>query len=431
MQSTNGKSRTRREFLATGAAAAALSSMPFARRGEASGSKIKVGVVGTGGRGTGACADALEADPGVELVAMADIGRDRVVLSLDRLRRAVERKGMSPERIKVSDETMFAGPDAFAELMELDLDYVILAAPPGFRPLHYAEAVERGLNAFVEKPVGTDPVGCRAIRASAEKAKQKGLSVVVGLNFRHDLRTVETIERIHGGALGRITGASIHRMGGGLWHRGSNPSWSPMEYQCRNWYYYCWLSGDQIVEMLVHQIDLMNWALGATPVSALAQGGRLVRTDPMYGNIYDHMSVTYEYPEGVQVNLMCRQWDGCANRNENRVIGTLGESDSRGVILGENAWEREESEDPLESATVYEHIELIESIRKGAARNDILDFAYDGTLTAIMGRESAYTGQLVTWDAISSSDLDLFPASYGFGPAPERPVPAPGKPRLG
>jgi hypothetical protein len=175
----------------------------------------------------------------------------------------------------------------------------------------------------------------------------------------------------------------------------------------------------------------MNWALGATPVSALGQGGRLVRTDPMYGNIYDHMSVTYEYPGGVQVQLMCRQWDGCANRNENRVVGTLGESDSQGRILGDNAWEREESEDPLEAATVYEHIELIDSIRKGAARNDILDFAIDGTLTAIMGRESAYTGQVVTWDEIGRSELNLFPESYQLGPAPDRPVPTPGKPRLG
>jgi len=430
MESTK-KPRSRREFLATGVAAAAVSSLSFARRGEASAPPIRIGVVGTGGRGTGACANAMDADPAVELVAMADIGMDRVTQSLDALRKATERKGISPDRIKVAEDAMFAGPDAFKQLMELDLDYVILATPPGFRPLHYAHAVERGLNAFVEKPVGTDPVGCRAIRASAEKAKQKGLSVVVGLNYRHDLRTMETVGRIHDGALGRITGGSIHRMGGGLWHRGSDPAWSPMEYQCRNWYYYGWLSGDQIVEMLVHQIDLMNWALGAVPVKAVAQGGRLVRTDPMYGNIYDHMSVTYEYPGGVEVSLMCRQWDGCANRNENRVIGTLGESDSQGKILGENAWERPESEDPLEDATVYEHIELIDSIRKGAARNDILDFATDGTLTAIMGRESAYTGQVVTWDEISNSELNLFPASYQFGPAPDRPVPMPGRPRLG
>jgi predicted dehydrogenase len=183
--------------------------------------------------------------------------------------------------------------------------------------------------------------------------------------------------------------------------------------------------------MLVHQIDLMNWALGSTPVRALGQGGRIVRTDPMYGNIYDHMSVTYEYPGGVEVNLMCRQWDGCANRNENRVIGTLGESDSQGVILGDNAWEAEETDDPLKQSTVYEHIELIESIRNGDARNDILDFAADGTLTAIMGRESAYTGQVVTWDEMLTSDLDLFPESYQFGAAPQRPVPIPGMPRLG
>lgn len=423
--------RTRREFLATGAAAAVVTGMPSVRRAESSEAPIRIGVVGSGGRGTGACANALEADPAVELVGMADIGMDRMTLSLERLRRAADRVGFDPARIKVTEQTMFAGPDAFRAVMDLDLDYVILATPPGFRPLHYAEAVDRGLHAFVEKPVGTDPVGVRAIRKTAEKAKEKGLSTVVGLNYRHDTRTMDTVKRIHEGALGRVTSGTIHRMGGELWYRGDDPSWSPMEYQCRNWYYYCWLGGDQIVEMLVHQIDLMNWALQSTPIRALAQGGRLVRTDAKWGNIYDHMSVTYEYPNDVQVNLMCRQWDGCANRNENRVIGTLGESDSQRKILGENAWEAEEDDDPLKQATVYEHIELIKSIRAGDARNDILDFAADGTLTAILGRESAYTGQVVTWDEIQSSDLNLFPESYQFGPAPHRPLPMPGKPRLG
>ncbi len=437
---------SRRDFIATGAAAAtAVSGFPFVRPAEAKPSPIKIGVVGAGGRGTGACGNALVADSAVELVAMAEIGRDRVDQSLSALQQSPTLQGDEyQKRIKVTEDTIFVGPDAFKELMALDLDYVILATPPGFRPLHYAEAVKRGLHVFAEKPVATDPVGCRAIRAGAEKAKQKGLSVVVGLNARHDVDVMETVKRIHDGALGEITSGSIHRMGKGLWHRGNEPKWSPMEYQMRNWYYFCWLSGDQIVEMVVHQIDLMNWAMGAVPVRALAQGGRLQRTDPKYGNIFDHMTVDYEYPGGVKVNLMCRQWNNCAGKNANRVVGKLGESDSRRTILGANPFElpdrrgggipdrsrRERFQhDRLHNPLVYEHVELIESIRKENARNDMLDFAIDSTLTAIMGRESAYTGIEVTWDEISKSDLNLFPESYQFGAAPERAVALPGFPR--
>jgi len=422
---------SRRDFIATGAAAATvLSGFPFVRTARAQETPIKIGVVGTGGRGTGACANALAADPAVELVAMAEIARERVDQSLEALKQDPDLQGEAYQaRIKVTRDTIFIGPDAFKQLMALDLDYVILTTPPGFRPLHYEEAVNRGLHVFAEKPVATDPVGCRAIRASAEKAKRQGLSVVVGLNARHDLAVMETVKRIHDGALGKITGGSIHRLGGGLWHRGADPSWSPMEYQMRNWYYFCWLGGDQIVEMVVHQIDLMNWALGATPVSALAQGGRQQRTDPKYGNIYDHMTVDYEYPGGVHVHLMCRQWDDCANENENRVIGTLGESDSRRTILGANPWRYPDQDDLLHNASVYEHMELIQSMRNGEARNDLLDFAIDSTLTAVMGRESAYTGRRVAWEEIRESALNLFPESYQFGPAPQRAVPIPGSPR--
>ena len=418
---------TRRDFIAT---ATAASSIPFIHKSAAR--PIRVGVVGTGGRGTGACANALEADPAVELVGMAEIAPERVEQSLKALAEFRNMEGNSvQDRIKVTKDTVFIGPDAFQQLMDMDLDYVILATPPGFRPLHFEAAVQRNLHVFAEKPVATDPVGCRAIENSAKKAKEKGLSIVVGLNFRHELATMATIEQIHAGALGTITGGSIDRLGGGLWHRGNDPSWSPMEYQCRNWYYYCWLSGDQIVEMLIHQIDLMNWTLGATPVQARGMGGRQQRIDPIYGNIWDHMSVCYEYPGGVEVHLMCRQWDGCAGKNENRVVGTLGESDSRSVISGANRWTFQNADDKRHNASIYEHMELIESIRNGDARNDLLDFAIDSTLTAIMGRESAYTGQVVTWDEITKSDLNLFPESYQFGPAPERSVAIPGKPRPG
>lgn len=422
---------SRRKFIATGAAAAAVfSGFPLVRSAGAQEVPIKIGVVGSGGRGTGACLNALTADPSVELVGMADIARERVNESLTAIIRSDLQNDSFQKRIKVTNETMFSGPDAFKQMMSMDLDYVILTAPPGFRPLHVEEAVKQGVHVFAEKPVATDPAGCRKIRESAVKAKEKGLSVVVGLNARHDIAVMETVKRIHDGALGEIVAGSIHRLGGGLWHRGDNPNWSPMEYQMRNWYYFGWLSGDQIVEMVIHQIDLMNWTLGATPIRALAQGGRLQRTDPKYGNIYDHMTVDYEYPGGVHVHLMCRQWENCDKKNENRVIGKLGESDGRSRILGNNQWKYPERDDMRHNALVYEHMELVQSIRSGDARNDLLDFAIDSTLTAIMGRESAYTGREITWQDISHSDLSLFPETYQFGPAPQRPVPMPGSPRL-
>lgn len=422
---------TRRDFLVTGAAAAtALSGIPFVRTGTARPNAVRVGVVGTGGRGTGACANALTADPAVELVGMAEIARDRVDESLEALRGAEALQDASvQQRIKVTEETIFIGPDAFKDLMDLELDYVILTTPPGFRPLHFEEAVNRGLHVFAEKPVATDPAGCRSIRASAEKARERGLSVVVGLNARHDLATMETMKRIHDGELGDLLSGSVHRMGGWLWHRGDDPSWTPMEYQMRNWYYYCWLGGDQIVEMVIHQIDRMNWALDSVPVSAVAQGGRIQRTDPKWGNIWDNMTVDFEYPGDVHVHLMCRQWESSENENENRLIGTRGESDTLRSIRGANRWRYPERDDLRHVPLVYEHMELIESIRNGDARNDLLDFAIDSTLTAIMGREAAYSGERVTWEDVSRSELNLFPESYQFGPAPERAVPVPGRPR--
>ena len=429
MKSRKNSVITRRDFLATGAAAAtAISGFPFVKSAHAqSAEPLKIGVIGCGGRGTGAAANALTADPNIHLIAMADLVPDQVEKSLNTLKTKDEDlQGELQKNIKVEKDHIFTGPDCHEKLLQTDVDYVILTTPPGFRPRNFEAAVRAGKHIFAEKPVATDPVGVRKILKAAQQAKDKGLSVVVGLNARHDKSVMEAVKRIHDGAVGEILAGSIHRLGGGLWHRGSDPSWTEMEYQCRNWYYYCWLSGDQIVEMVVHQIDLMNWAMGAYPVSALGSGGRQVRTDPKYGNIFDHMSIDYEYPNGAHVAFMCRQWDNCDTKNANLVIGTKGKSDSRARISGENTWryrgERTHSQ-------VYEHWELIDSIRKGQARNDVLDFGAHSTLAAIMGRESAYTGQVVTWEDMLNSDLDLFPESTALGPAPKRPVAIPGQPR--
>lgn len=428
MEHARSKIISRRNFFTTGAlAATAISGFPFVKEANAQAKqKIKIGVIGCGGRGTGACANAIVADPGnVDLVAMADIAPDQIERSLKALEETRELQGEMQKHINVKKDHIFTGADCFKQLLQTDIDYVILTTPPGFRPLHFEEAVKSGKHIFAEKPVATDPVGCRKIRASAQKAKDKGLSVVVGLNARHDKGVMEAMDRIHNGAVGKILTGDIRRMGGGLWHRGSDPRWSEMEYQCRNWYYFVWLCGDQIVEMVVHQIDMINWALGATPVKAVGMGGRQVRTDPKYGNIWDHMSVDYEYPDGVHVSLMIRQWPNCENMMHATIVGTKGSSDCRDTIRGENRWRNREKY----NSSVYEHEVLIDSIRKGTARNDCLDFAVDSTLTAIMGRESAYTGKLITWDEMLNSDLDLFPKDYHFGPAPKRAVAIPGQPR--
>ncbi len=328
MSTQENNKLSRRQFITAGAAAAtALSAFPFVRTGRAQSDKLRIGAIGVGGRGTGACANALEAGKGsVDLVAMADVAPDQIEKSLNALKTGSrELQGELQKNIKVDKDHMFTGDEAWKQLLAVpDLDYVILTTPPGFRPLHFEAAVKRGLNVFAEKPVATDPVGCRKVRAAAQEAKNKGLSVVVGLQSRHDPAIQETIKRAQDGAIGEFKAGSIHRMGGFLWHRGNDPSWSAMEYQCRNWYYWTWLSGDQIVEMVVHQVDRMNWTLGAYPISAVANGGRQVRTDPKFGNIYDHMSVDFEYPNDIHVYCMLRQIANCENRNENRVIGTLG-----------------------------------------------------------------------------------------------------------
>jgi predicted dehydrogenase len=359
---------------------------------------------------------------------MADVSMEIIENSINGLKTGSrELSGELQNNIKVDRDHMFAGEDGWKQLLAVpDLDYVILTTPPGWRPLHFEEAVKRGLHVFAEKPIATDPVGCRKVRASAQEAKNKGLSVVVGLQSRHDPGVQEISKRTIDGAIGEFKAGSIHRMGGFLWHRGDNSSWSRMEYQCRNWYYWCWLSGDQIVEMVVHQVDRMNWVLGEHPISAVANGGRQVRTDPKFGNIFDHMTVDFEYPNDIHVFCMLRQIANCANANANRVVGTIGESDSNSTIRGQNRFRYRERH----NATVIEHEVLQDSIRNSKARNDMLDYAVDSTLACVMGREAAYTGQKITWDEMLNSDLSLVPDDYRFNADPPmRAVAMPGTPR--
>jgi myo-inositol 2-dehydrogenase/D-chiro-inositol 1-dehydrogenase len=417
---------TRREFLAAGAAAAtAISGFPFVHTSaETSVKPLKVGLIGCGGRGTSSLREALQAAPDIKVIALADPFKDRLDTCLRTLTDR-RRMGALVSGVDVKPDHCFAGLDGYKKLLETDVDWVNLVGPPGFRPEHFEAAVEAGKNVFLEKPVATDPAGVRKILATAKKAREKGLSVVVGFDNRHSPARIEGVGRIHDGAIGKITsGTSYNYTAWTRWYRGDDPSWSQMEYQCRNWYYFCWLSGDVIVEQSIHTLDVTNWVLGAYPIGALGQGGRSIPLDPKMGNIWDHMTVDYEYPNGVHVIHMDRQWPDCDGSGWAGFIGTKGNY-SRNEITGQNPWK---FQGELEPSGVYEQRDTIESIRNGQPRSEGENGAY-AALTAIMGRESAYIGKLVTWHEMLNSDLDLFPKDVEFGPAPRRPVPIPGRPR--
>ena len=412
-------SLTRRDFLKTTAAASLAAAIPGNLGLYAGGTdSFRVGVIGCGGRGTGAAIDCVSSSEGVEVVALFDAFRDRVDSSLKRLQEKI------PGKVKVTTETCFTGLDGYKKLLALpQVNLVVMAAPPGFRPIHLKAAVEAGKHVFMEKPVAVDPVGVRSVIASAELAGQKGLAIVAGTQRRHQIKYLEMLKRIHDGQIGEIVGGQCYWNQGDLWVRQPEPGMSDMEWQCRNWLYFSWLLGDHIVEQHVHNIDVMNWAFRGLPLKVMGMGGRQERTAPEYGNIYDHFAVEFEYPNGVRVMSMCRQIKGCAERVEEKIVGTKGVAFGYGEIQGANPW-KFEGEEP--NPYVVEHADLIAGIRSGKLLNEGKQIA-ESTMCAIVGRMSAYTGRAISWDwAMTSSKLDLSPKKYEFGPNPVDPVAIPG-----
>jgi predicted dehydrogenase len=424
-QETNEGSTLSRRDLIRGAAAAGLglAALGQLRPGYAQGSDmLKVGVIGFGGRGTGAALDILAADPGVEIVAASDIFADRLEAGLKKVMDSPHK-----DRIKIPADRQFTGWDNHEKLLATDIDIVILATTPHFRPMMIEAAVKAGKHVFMEKPVAVDPVGVRRVIAAGKEAQKKKLTMVAGTQRRHSPDYIENIRLIHDGAIGELVGGQCYWNMGELWHRGDDPAWTPMERQMRNWYYYTWLCGDHIVEQHLHQLDVMNWAFGGPPVSCMGMGGRQTRTDPKFGNIFDHFAVEYVYANGARVMSMCRQAKGCAERVNQRVVGTLGDSTCEGKITGKNAWTFEGT---VENPQVQEHRDMLASIRGGAGLNDCQQVA-ESTLTVIMGRMSAYTGREINWNwVLNKSELDLTPEAYAFGPAPEHPVAIPGQTEL-
>ena len=411
MNSTHDTSVTRRDFVKTAAAASFAATIPgnlglFAAGSDA----IKIGLIGCGGRGTGAALDCLKAAAGVEVVAIGDLVPDRIESSLARLTKEF------PDRVKVPLDRRFTGFDNYLKVCACpDVNLIVTAAPPGFRPLHLKAAVEAGKHVFMEKPVAVDPMGVRSVIASSDLAKRKNLAVVAGTQRRHQRSYLEMMKRIQDGQIGDIVAAQCYWNMGELWVKERLPNMTEMEWQCRNWLYFSWLSGDHIVEQHVHNIDVVNWAMGTMPKTVMGMGGRQVRVAPQFGNVFDHFFVEFEYPNGVRVASACRQTKGCAERVEERIVGTKGVAWSSGKITGERPWTFEGEElNPY----VQEHVDLVASIRNSTPLNEGRQIA-ESTMCAIIGRMSAYTGRLISWEwAMNTSRLDLSPAKYEFGPNP-------------
>jgi predicted dehydrogenase len=412
--------------LASLAAAAAPSGVFAAAASE----RIRIGLIGCGGRGTGAAMDAINASPDVVIAAMGDVFADQLAWSKGRLQEEVP-----GERLAVTPETSFVGLDAYEKVLATDVDAVILATPPFFRPAQLKAAVEAGKHIFTEKPVAVDPVGVRSVIATSELATRKGLSIVAGTQRRHQAHYIELMKRVHDGDIGELVGGQCYWNMGALWVERAAMNWanrivkkwSDMEWQVRNWLFTGWCGGDHIVEQHVHNLDVINWAFGTHPVKCTGMGGRAARTEPQYGNIFDHFAVDFEYPNGVRVMSMCRQTAGAAENVSERVVGTKGTTytdSADGSIEGANPWEpAEASPNPY----VQEHADLVASIKEGKPVNEGRQVA-ESCLTAIMGRMSAYTGRALSWDwAMNASELDLAPPHMEFKELPPLEVPVPGK----
>jgi len=433
--SGSDSSASRRQFLKASTAAAvggALASPAFAAPHAGARDVIRVGLIGCGGRGSGAANQALRADDGCQLVAMADAFSDRLESSLNNLKKQRKIK----DRIVVDDAHKFTGFDAGRKLIESGVDVVLLAEPPHFRPHHLRLAVEKGIHVFAEKPVAVDGPGVRSVLEAVEMARQKKLSVVSGLCWRYDNQKKATIQRVLDGHIGDVVTMQCTYNTGELWHRGHREEWSDIEYQCRNWLYYTWLSGDHINEQHIHSLDKMPWAMGDEyPVKCVGSGGRQVRTAEKWGNIYDHFNITFEWKNGVKAFASCRQMNGTSGDVSDHIYGTKGwchvfghrTTDHQGNVT----WKYE---GPRNSMYQTEHDELFRSIREGKPINNG-DYMAKSTLMAVMGRMAAYTGQVVTFDQALNSQQRLGPAGaspseYVWGDMKPEPVAIPGVTRL-
>ena len=376
---------------------------------------LKAGVIGCGGRGSGAAINFLNAGPNLQITALGDTFQDRV----DSTRASI----LKQKNQEVPIENCFVGFDAFQKVLDSGVDIVILATPPFFRPEHLAAAVAAKKHIFAEKPVCVDPTGARSVMATAKKAEGLGLSIATGTQRRHQRDYMASWQQVQQGLIGELTGGNVWWNGGKLWHRDNDPKWSEMEWMIRNWVNWTWLSGDHIVEQHVHNLDVMNWFFGAHPVKAVGFGSRLRRVT---GDQYDNFSVDYTFENGMHVHSMCRQINGCANNVSERLQGAKGSTDCHSTVLdlaGTELWKYEYPLDKDGKPTtrvsvdpyVQEHIDLVTAIRTGKVFNE-LEATAISTMIGIMGRISAYTGKETTYEEMMNSDLKLGPTVFAFGP---------------
>ncbi|RFS23346.1 gfo/Idh/MocA family oxidoreductase [Chitinophaga silvatica] len=382
----------------------------------APGSVIKIALIGCGGRGTGAATQALSTKENVELVAMADAFPDRLQSSYENIKEAL---GDKANRVNVPESNKFTGFDAYKHAIEL-ADVVILTTPPGFRPIHFEEAVRQGKHIFMEKPVATDPAGIKRVLEAAQVAKTKKLNVVVGLQRHYQDSYRELYKRYQNGIIGDILSVQVWWNQGALWVKERKPEYTEMEYQMRNWYYFNWLCGDHIVEQHIHNIDVGNWFMGKTPVTAGGMGGRAVRTGKEYGEIFDHHAVEYRYDNGVVMNSQCRHWKDAPSKVDEEIVGTKGRIlcdkaqivDHKGKVLYQ--FDKKNERNPYQT----EHDELFAAIAKGEYKFADAERGAQATLSAIIGRLATYSGQNIKWDVALNSGLDLQPKVYAFDAPP-------------
>lgn len=410
------KQTTRREFVkASSMLAGGLIAAPLITKANYfSGADdiIKIALVGCGGRGTGAATQALLTKQNVKLVAIADAFQDRVDKAYKSIGDEIDAK-----KIDVPEERRFVGFDAYKKAIPL-ADVVILATPPGFRPIHFEEAVKLGKHVFMEKPVATDPAGIQKVLAAAAIAKQKKLNVVVGLQRHYQNSYRELFKRKD--LIGDITAAQAWWNGDGVWVHPRKDGQTEMEYQMRNWYYFNWLCGDHITEQHVHNIDVINWFKGAYPVKAQGMGGREVRTGKDYGEIFDHHFVEFHYADGSILNSQCRHQPKTMSKVDELLVGTKGKIfagnaniiDHKGKVLYQ--FDRKTENNPYQS----EHDELFAAIAKGEFKFSDAENGAKSTMTSILGRMATYSGQVIEWDKAINSGIDLQPKTYDFAAAP-------------
>lgn len=410
----------RREFLKSSAmlsGAAVLSSIPFYGSYAGKSDQIKVAVVGCGGRGTGAAFDALNSGYNIKIVALCDAFKDNLESAHAKL------KERFADKIDVPDKRKYVGFDGYKGAIG-DADVVILATSPGFRPIHFEEAVRQGKHVFMEKPVAVDVPGVRRVLAAAEEARKKKLNVVVGLQRRYQTNYREAIKRMQDGAIGETVAGQVYWNSGGVWVRQRQPGQTEMEYQMRNWYYFNWLCGDHIVEQHVHQIDVANWIKNAYPVRIQGTGSRAHRTGKEYGEIYDNFAVELTYADGSVVYSQCAHFEGASNRVDETFQGTKGRAylsaNGQAVLYdwkGNEIYRHNSKGNP--NPYQQEHKELFETISKGQYKHNDAEYGAYSTLTGIIGRIACYTGKVIRWDKAMESNIDLMPTAYTWDTLPK------------